>query len=43
MCGISLGLIHRDRSIVGVIDLPFLGTRYHAAQHTGAHQGDRRL
>lgn len=43
MCGISLGLIHKNRPIVGVIDLPFLRTRYHAAQHTGAYQGDRRL
>ncbi|WP_119726344.1 inositol monophosphatase family protein [Thermomonospora amylolytica] len=43
MCGISLGLIHKDRPIVGVIDLPFLNTRYHAAQNVGAYQGDRRL
>ncbi|WP_395111604.1 inositol monophosphatase family protein [Actinomadura sp. SCN-SB] len=43
LCGISIGLIARGRPIVGVIDLPFLGARYHAAQHIGAHLGDRRI
>jgi myo-inositol-1(or 4)-monophosphatase len=43
LCGFSLGLIERGRPVVGVIDLPFLGTRYHAAQHTGAYVGDRRI
>jgi myo-inositol-1(or 4)-monophosphatase len=43
LCGFSLGLIQRGRPAVGVIDLPFLGTRYHAAQHTGAYLGDRRI
>lgn len=43
LCGISIGLIQRSRPVVGVIDLPFLGTRYHAAQHTGAYLGDRRI
>ncbi|MEU8344709.1 inositol monophosphatase family protein [Spirillospora sp. NPDC048832] len=43
LCGFSLGLIQRGRPVVGVIDLPFLGTRYHAAQHTGAYVGDRRI
>ncbi|RKS79572.1 myo-inositol-1(or 4)-monophosphatase [Actinomadura pelletieri DSM 43383] len=43
LCGISIGLIERGRPVVGVIDLPFLGTRYHAAQHTGAYLGDRRI
>ena len=43
LCGFSLGLIERGRPVVGVIDLPFLGTRYHAAQHTGAYLGDRRI
>ncbi|GAA1841617.1 inositol monophosphatase family protein [Actinomadura bangladeshensis] len=43
LCGISIGLIERGRPVVGVIDLPFLGTRYHAAQHAGAHLGDRRI
>jgi myo-inositol-1(or 4)-monophosphatase len=43
LCGISLGLIHRSQPVIGVIDLPFLGTRYSAAQHTGAYVGDRRI
>lgn len=43
LCGISIGLIHRGRPILGVIDLPFLGARYSAAQHVGAYLGDRRL
>ncbi|TDD23462.1 inositol monophosphatase [Actinomadura sp. KC06] len=43
LCGISIGLIERGRPVVGVIDLPFLGTRYHAAQHTGAYLADRRI
>ncbi|GAA0593138.1 inositol monophosphatase family protein [Actinomadura livida] len=43
LCGFSLGLIERGRPVVGVIDLPFLGTRYHAAQHTGAYLEDRRI
>ncbi|MBX6769999.1 MAG: inositol monophosphatase, partial [Actinomadura rubrobrunea] len=43
LCGISLALIHHSRPIVGVIDLPFLGARYHAAHTIGAYQADRRL
>lgn len=43
LCGISIGLMEKGRPVVGVIDLPFLGTRYHAAQHTGAYLGDRRI
>ncbi|WP_066939777.1 inositol monophosphatase family protein [Microtetraspora fusca] len=36
LCGISLGLVDHDRSILGVIDLPFLGSRYAAAEGAGA-------
>ncbi|TDD63531.1 inositol monophosphatase [Actinomadura darangshiensis] len=43
LCGISIGLIERGHPVVGVIDLPFLGNRYHAAQHTGAYLADRRI
>jgi myo-inositol-1(or 4)-monophosphatase len=43
LCGISLGLIRQARPVVGVIDLPFLGARYSAAEHTGAYVGDRRI
>jgi myo-inositol-1(or 4)-monophosphatase len=43
LCAISLGLIHRTRPVVGAIDLPFLGVRYSAAEHTGVYAGDRRI
>ncbi|WP_433124200.1 inositol monophosphatase family protein [Micromonospora sp. CA-240977] len=43
LCAISLGLIHRTHSVLGVIDLPFLGTRYHAAQGHGAYANNRRI
>ncbi|MFF4779361.1 inositol monophosphatase family protein [Microtetraspora fusca] len=36
LCGISLGLVDHDRSILRVIDLPFLGSRYAAAEGVGA-------
>ncbi|MCF0096771.1 inositol monophosphatase family protein [Micromonospora sp. MH99] len=42
LCGISLGLVQSVRSVLGVIDLPFLGTRYHAVEGHGAYaNGDR--
>jgi myo-inositol-1(or 4)-monophosphatase len=43
LCGVSLGLIYRNRPILGVVDLPFLGARYSAVEHTGAYLGDRRI
>ncbi|MET8044934.1 inositol monophosphatase family protein [Micromonospora sp. NPDC005215] len=43
LCAISLGLIHRTHSVLGVIDLPFLGTRYHAATGHGAYANNRRI
>ncbi|WP_370770950.1 inositol monophosphatase family protein [Actinomadura roseirufa] len=43
LCAFSLGLVRKGRSVVGVIDVPFLGTRYHAAQDIGAYVGDRRI
>ncbi|SDR68528.1 inositol monophosphatase family protein [Actinopolymorpha singaporensis] len=36
MCGTSLGLVHRRRPVLGVIDLPFLNERYHARRGGGA-------
>ena len=36
LCAISLGLIHGTDAVLGVIDLPFLETRYHAAKGNGA-------
>jgi myo-inositol-1(or 4)-monophosphatase len=42
LCGFSLGLIERGRPVLGVVDLPFLGVRYHAVQGAGAFaEGDR--
>jgi myo-inositol-1(or 4)-monophosphatase len=43
LCGFSLGLVERGRPVVGVIDLPFLGARYHAAQGAGAFVNDDRI
>jgi myo-inositol-1(or 4)-monophosphatase len=39
LCGVSLGLIRRGQPVLGVIDLPFLGTRYTAVAGGGAHVG----
>jgi myo-inositol-1(or 4)-monophosphatase len=43
LTGVSLGLMRRDRPVLGVIDLPFLDARYHAVEHTGAYVGSRRI
>ncbi|GAA3146850.1 inositol monophosphatase family protein [Nonomuraea roseoviolacea] len=37
LCAVSLGLIQDNTSVLGVIDLPFLGTCYTAAEGAGAH------
>ncbi|HEY9439450.1 MAG TPA: inositol monophosphatase family protein [Mycobacteriales bacterium] len=36
LCAVSLGLVHRRRPVLGVIDVPFLRTRYSAARDHGA-------
>ncbi|WBB75271.1 inositol monophosphatase family protein [Micromonospora sp. WMMD1128] len=36
LCGISLGLLHGVRPVLGVVDLPFLDARYWAAEGCGA-------
>lgn len=41
LCGVSLALVERGTPVVGVIDLPFLGTRYTAAQGSGAWANGR--
>ncbi|MGC4866550.1 inositol monophosphatase family protein [Micromonospora sp. DT53] len=41
LCAISLGLVHGAEAVLGVIDLPFLGTRYHAARGHGAYANNR--
>ncbi|MBW0116501.1 inositol monophosphatase family protein [Pseudonocardia abyssalis] len=38
--GVSLGLVHQERPVLGVIDLPFLGIRYSALRGGGAFRGD---
>jgi myo-inositol-1(or 4)-monophosphatase len=38
LCAVSLGLIDHGSSVLGVIDLPLLGSRYHAALGEGAHR-----
>ena len=43
LTGVSLGLLHEGRPILGVIDLPFLDARYWAVEHAGAYVGDRRI
>lgn len=43
LCAVSLGL-HRDgHPVLGVIELPFLGTRYWATEGGGAYRDGRRL
>ena len=39
----SLGLVQDERPILGVIDLPFLGSRSFATEGTGAYQDGTRL
>lgn len=43
LCGISLALIEDSQPMLGVIDLPYLSTRYQALHDHGAHVGSRRL
>ncbi|MDH2424887.1 inositol monophosphatase family protein [Sphaerisporangium sp. TRM90804] len=40
LCGVSLALVRDDTAILGVIDLPFLGSRYAAAEGGGATADD---
>lgn len=41
LCAVSLGLVDERRSVIGVIDLPFLDARYWAAEDCGAHANGR--
>ena len=41
LCGVSLGLTHRGRPVIGVIDLPLLGTRYTGLTGGGAFVNDQ--
>jgi myo-inositol-1(or 4)-monophosphatase len=42
-CGVSLGLVHKDRPVLGMIDLPFLRQRYWAVEQGGAYTTGERL
>lgn len=43
LCATSLALLHDRRPVLGVIDAPFLGQRYHAVEGHGAYAGESRL
>jgi myo-inositol-1(or 4)-monophosphatase len=43
LCATSLALLHNGRPLLGVIDAPFLGQRYHAIDGHGAYAGSNRL
>jgi myo-inositol-1(or 4)-monophosphatase len=43
LCATSLALLHDGRPVLGVIDAPFLGLRYHALDGHGAYAGDVRM
>lgn len=38
LCAVSLALLENGTPVLGVIDLPFLGTRFHSIQGGGAFQ-----
>ena len=41
LCGVSLALVEEDKTTIGVIDLPRLGTRYWATTSTGAYRDEK--
>jgi myo-inositol-1(or 4)-monophosphatase len=43
LCAVSLGLVSGRRSVLAVIDLPFLDVTYGAVEGHGAYAGDERL
>ena len=43
LCAVSIGLVAHGATLAALIDLPFLGTRYTALKHEGAHCGERRI
>ena len=43
LCATSLALLHDGRPVLGVIDAPFLGLRYHALDGHGAYAGEHRM
>jgi myo-inositol-1(or 4)-monophosphatase len=43
LCAVSLSLLKDDLAIVGVIDMPFLGTQYYALINHGSYVKNQRL
>lgn len=43
LCAVSLSVFTRKQSVLGAVDLPFLGARYTAAQGHGATVNDRSI
>lgn len=43
LCATSLALLRDGRPVLGVINAPFLGQRYHAVEGHGAYSGESRL
>lgn len=43
LCATSLALLRDGVAVLGVIDAPFLGQRYHAVEGRGAYGGDRSI
>jgi myo-inositol-1(or 4)-monophosphatase len=43
LCAVSLALLHHGHPVLGVIEAPFLGERYHAIEGQGAYLGTERL
>jgi myo-inositol-1(or 4)-monophosphatase len=41
LCAVSLGLVRDRRPVLGVIEMPFLGGRYHAVEGGGAYVDGR--
>jgi len=43
LCAVSLALLDNRRAVLGLIELPFLHTRYHAAEGEGAYANGNRI
>ncbi|MBQ1058195.1 inositol monophosphatase family protein [Micromonospora sp. C32] len=43
MCAVSLALVHRENPVLGVIELPFLGSLYTAVESCGAQANGQRI
>jgi len=43
LCAVSLSLLQNDIALVGVIDMPFLGTQYYALSNHGSYVNSQRL